>query len=210
MNRPHRLVTALLLVATATAGTAHADDASRKEALSKASSAGHLVLSMAKAVAAHESADVDHLKKWVGFCNEAADRLVADGAGPDTLITVDETQVALGAYKTEVCAKGAAAHDAWMNEIMGPYQKVLKNDKYDELFRVYPDGFYLPGGGGESTKDPAKLAKANVWFEILEGDTICARGPVYTYIRYQFDKNQKIAKQSSKEYCGDPGPKVLK
>ncbi len=105
MNRPHRLVTALLLVATATAGTAHADDASRKEALSKASSAGHLVLSMAKAVAAHESADVDHLKKWVGFCNEAADRLVADGAGPDTLITVDETQVALGAYKTEVCAK---------------------------------------------------------------------------------------------------------
>jgi hypothetical protein len=210
MKRFLQIWAPLVLAAATVSGTAHADDAAIQEDLKDVASKGDMITYFAKAIASRESANIEQLQKWVKFCNEAADKAIADGASPGAPILVGELKTTLGAFKADVCAKSAAVADAWMDEVMGPYKKVLKNDKYDLLFEQYPDGFYLPRGGGESTKDPQELAKANVWFEILEGDAECARGKIYTYIRYQFDKNQKVAKRSTHDYCGDPGVKVLK
>lgn len=118
----------------------------------------------------------------------------------------------LAEAKTQVCDKGDLALKAAVMAQMAPYTDVgIAGDKLDLLASYYPLGFYIPGGSySEGDTDPKLLKKANVWFVISEGDYCGVEKIEYTFHRYQFDKNQKIAKESSRTYCGDPGPKAVK
>jgi hypothetical protein len=116
----------------------------------------------------------------------------------------------LAAMKHEVCDQAEVVATQWIEKNMGPFKKAgLKNDKYKYIYDEYPDGYYLPGAGSATT-DPKQLAKANVWFLVTEDGACDGGNTQYTYFRYQFDKDQKLAKQSSRTYCGDPGLKALK
>ena len=88
-----------------------------------------------------------------------------------------------------------------------PYRKVLKNDKLKLALEWKGDAWILQGGS--TTKDPAKLARADVWF--VDATRVDAARPrcgggneVHTVRRHQFDANQKLLKTTSKEYCGSP------
>jgi hypothetical protein len=71
----------------------------------------------------------------------------------------------------------------------------------------------VPGGDGWRTADPKKLAKATLWFDVSSrapGDGEVCAAKIFVYYRYQFDKAGTLTKESSKNYCGDPGKRALR
>jgi len=88
-----------------------------------------------------------------------------------------------------------------------PYRKVLKNDKLRLALEWKGSGWILQGGG--TTKDPTKLAHADVWFvdatRVDSARSTCGGGrEIHTVRRHQFDANHKLVKTTSHEYCGSP------
>jgi hypothetical protein len=159
------------------------------------------------------SFDLKDMDGQTEHCNAAVDRALADGASPDLELDggngAYEWHGTLARAKTEVCAQAEATRKKLYEKRFGPYLAAgLKNDKFDLLYKWYPDDVLLPGG--VATIDPKKLASASVWFEVSVGATGSAvrscsgDAEVETLTRYQFGKDQKIAKTSSKEFCGAP------
>lgn len=159
---------------------------------------------------------VNTIGPLVRNCNALTAEAVEYGLDPSQPVKLEHADAkwsgTLAELKTQICDKGAAALKAAVEAQLGPFKAVgIAGDKLDMIEEYYPLGFYIPGGSySEGDTDPKALKKANVWFVISEGEACGVDKIEYFFKRYQFDKNQKIAKQSSKEYCGDPGPKVLK
>jgi hypothetical protein len=192
-----------------------------KEALGAASGkvigAAADVLQQTKHADDSPQADLNMLKGMTEKCNQVVDEVLAGGTPPDTVIEVHGGSEVypwkgpLSKVKDEVCARAESTLKKKYDERIGPYVKAgLKGDKLRYIEQNFPGGYWLPGGAysdyGET--DPKKLAKANVWISISYGED-CARGKTYIFHRYTFDKNQNVAKETVKSYCGDPGKKAL-
>jgi hypothetical protein len=111
-------------------------------------------------------------------------------------------------------AEAEQAYHAASQAAVAPFRKLLKNDKWD-LWSYYgpSDLARYNGPGGDELHTAEQHAKANVWFYVTYGDPgegdRCAQ-QVWTVTRYQFDKQQKIAKKTEKKYCGEPPLKIYK
>jgi hypothetical protein len=115
----------------------------------------------------------------------------------------------VGAVQAQVCDKAATAADQAIEKMLAPYKAAgMSGDKLAMIKENGGSTLYQIAGG-ESTLDPQKLTKANVWFEFFEGDE-CARGKIETMHRYQFDKNGKLVKNTVREFCGDPPKSAYK
>jgi hypothetical protein len=133
-------------------------------------------------------------------CNETVDWAKGAGVTDDYVIDTGDGgwKGTLGTMKS-VCDSGVEAVRRRYEEVAAPWVAVgMKNDKLGLMV----DGAFpsLPGVGG--TLDPKKLARANVWF-FVDQDR-CALGTLWRIERVQFDRDQKITKQTDHEYCGDP------
>ena len=93
--------------------------------------------------------------------------------------------------------------DALVDKMLAPYKAARMTG--DKLAMIKENGgsteYYV--AKGTTTLDPKKLMKANVWFEFFVGDE-CAHGKTQTMHRYQFDRNQKLVKSTTREFCGEP------
>jgi hypothetical protein len=105
------------------------------------------------------------------------------------------------AAKTELCELAAkAANEAKMKRYE-PYLKAgIKNDKL-KILTDYDLNVEIGIPGGTFTLGAAALAKANPWFSEASGGS-CAGGEITRLHRYEFDKNQKKVKETTKDYCG--------
>ncbi|MCE9574340.1 MAG: hypothetical protein K8W52_14430 [Deltaproteobacteria bacterium] len=159
---------------------------------------------------------VSSLEPYVRACNGAVDDALKFGIDPATVIDMSwgesKWSGPLRDVKAKVCAQGDAALKAAVDAQLAPYREQgIAGDKLDMIAHYFPLGFYIPGGSySEGDTDPKLLKKANVWFVISEGD-YCGDDKIeYHFMRYQFGKDQKIAKTSEKTYCGDPGAKAVR
>ncbi|MCE9574339.1 MAG: hypothetical protein K8W52_14425 [Deltaproteobacteria bacterium] len=163
-----------------------------------------------------DPAKVASFERYVRTCNELTDEAVKYGLDPNLKVELDsgdgKWSGKLGEVKAQVCDKGTAALKAAVEAQLGPFKAAgIAGDKLDMIASYYPLGFYIPGGSySVGATDPKALKKANVWFVISEGDYCGVDKIEYVFKRYQFDKNQKIAKTSEKKYCGDPGAKAVR
>jgi hypothetical protein len=123
----------------------------------------------------------------------------------ETTVTVDRKQVKISGTLAELeakyCETARQQNDAKTAAREAPYRKVLRNDKLD-LWLNARHGITLPGG--DKAEVPAKLAAARIWYSDRYGEDCTDGRSKYIVTRYEFDKNQKVAKQSTKEYCGGP------
>jgi hypothetical protein len=114
-----------------------------------------------------------------------------------------------GEIEATFCDKGKVRVKQYYEDSLGEHQKLMKNDKYEMIKKQYPSGYYVTGSM-EVITDAKTLAKANVWFNAVIGESCAIDKNKYTYYRYQFDKEGKLKKTTEKTYCGDPGVKALK
>jgi hypothetical protein len=99
------------------------------------------------------------------------------------------------------CLAGGAKLQAAEDARAAPFKKLLKNDKL-RIALQDTDYIMLPGGAKAT---PERLAAANVWFEDASPSKVCPNGAqVHVLHRYQFDKQQKLAKVTDHEFCGRP------
>jgi hypothetical protein len=145
-------------------------------------------------------------------CVEGVDEALAAGLPPEYVIDVGYGDTGfkgpVSAIKKDVCPRATEVLQQetklWEAQI-APYRKVLKNDKLQYIID-YDFAWYL--SGGKSTDDPGQLARSSVWLNIMTGGTnpkVCADGQeVQTLWRYQFDREQKMVRSTTQEYCGDP------
>jgi len=167
--------------------------------------------------------DVTNMKKYAANCHETVRDALAAGAPASTPVMVSmyakpEWNGTLADVETAWCAAGDARFAKFRTERIGPFIKAgLKNDKLSMIEEVYPEPYYLPGGQGST--DPAKLAKANVWFWDSPSDEACGIRKSgedvdvrvkHSLHRYQFDGQGKVTKESTKAYCGDPPAKAYR
>jgi hypothetical protein len=151
-------------------------------------------------------ADVDYqtIRGQASTCSAtvAAAVQILDPIEKLTYATADEPDwTGTVADAHQICEQAVQASHDTAQRLLAPYVKAgIKADKLATLEAYL--GTYLQISGGESTDDPKKLAKANVWFvEFTTG--ACAAGDVTEVTRFQFDKKQKLVKTTSKDYCGD-------
>ena len=140
----------------------------------------------------------------------ACDRTIARATevlGADGQVTVDSYGQptwtgTVAQAKVQFCDAARAAIEVQKQKIVGPFTKAgIKNDKL-KILDEYNYSVEIGIAGGTYTLDPKALAKANPWFSAADGDS-CAGGHVITHLhRYQFDKDQKLVKESTKDYCG--------
>lgn len=90
-----------------------------------------------------------------------------------------------------------------------PYKKALKGDKLS--LALSWRAMYLPGG--TLTEDPARMAKANVWFTDSSPGLVCLRKgtpEVHHLTRYEFNAASKIVKSTTEKFCGSPPSSAFK
>jgi hypothetical protein len=128
--------------------------------------------------------------------------LAVEVLGADTKVTLADWTGAIGAAKAEICDPGAKVAAEMQEKKVGPFVKAgIKNGKM-KILEQYDFGVEIGIPGGTFTLDPKALAKANPWFSESTGDD-CGGGRVITHVhRYQFDKDQRLTKESTKDYCG--------
>jgi hypothetical protein len=134
--------------------------------------------------------------------------LATEVLGADTQVTFDVYEKpawtgTVAEAKAQFCDVARTAVDAQKQKIVEPFTKAgIKNDKL-KILEEYNFSVDIGVPGGDWTSEPKKLAKANPWFSSSNGDD-CGGGHVITHLhRYQFDKDQKLAKESTKDYCGE-------
>jgi hypothetical protein len=134
--------------------------------------------------------------------------LATEILGADTQVTFDVYQQptwsgTVTQAKAQFCDAARQAVDAQKQKTVEPFTKAgIKNDKL-KILEEYNFSVDIGIPGGDWTSEPKALAKANPWFSSANGDD-CAGGHVITHLhRYQFDKNQKLVKESTKDYCGE-------
>lgn len=160
---------------------------------------------------------VNTLAPLVKICNQLTAEAVEYGLDPAQPLNLDYGPASkwsgtLADVKPQICDKATAALKAAVDAQLEPYTKAgIGGDKLAMLAEYYPLGFYIPGGSySQGDTDPALLKKANVWFVISEGDYCDNLKTNWHFVRYQFGKDQKLAKTTEKDYCGDPGAKAVK
>src|SRR4029079_9083090 len=85
-----------------------------------------------------------------------------------------------------------------------PYIKAgLKNDKLKRLLDDHFNNRYRRPGG-DLIDAPDELMKANVWFLEFGGDPCGVDKVTDSITRYQFDKDQKLVKETPLTHSGDP------
>jgi len=92
-----------------------------------------------------------------------------------------------------------------------PYRKVLKAGKLQIYLENKRRRLYGPGKKELTTA--AQMAAAKVWFRISSyEDQGCNTGADHKYnvARWQFDAKQGIAKDSGKDFCGEPPKSYFK
>jgi hypothetical protein len=92
-----------------------------------------------------------------------------------------------------------------------PYRKVLQADKLAVAIGNISKAIY--SAGRKELKTPADLAKSNLWFRVVSyNDQYCKHGADVKYVvyRYQFDAKQKLVKQTSENFCGNPPSSALR
>jgi hypothetical protein len=105
------------------------------------------------------------------------------------------------AAKKELCGFAEAAANEQKKKKLEPYLKAgIKNDKL-KILDDYDVSVEIGIPGGTFTLDAGPLAKANPWFSASTGDD-CAGGKITHLHRYEFDKNQKLVSETTKDYCG--------
>jgi hypothetical protein len=162
--------------------------------------------------------EAEALRTSARDCHELVDEALAGGVAPDTPVLDPKHgyRGTVAGVKQDVCNAAEDKLAKWTETELGAHKKLLKKDKWALLLKSYPEGFAVPGqpAGTAPTNDPKVLAKATVWFDIQErepsDDDHCTAEKMFTYVRYQFDKQGQLVKQTSTDYCGDPGPKALK
>jgi len=153
----------------------------------------------------HYDHTVATLMQEVRLCNAWID-VAIEVLGPDHELTLTDRKFGewkgtAAAAKKELCGFAEDAANAEKAKQFGPYTKAgIKNDKL-KILSDYDLSVEIGIPGGTFTLDPAALAKANPWFSESTGDD-CASGKITHLHRYEFDKNQKLVKESTKDYCG--------
>jgi hypothetical protein len=145
----------------------------------------------------------DTLSHEVPMCEEVSDE-AAEVLGPDTQIEWEgKWKGTVAQAKTQICGVARKAADLQKAKMLEPFVKAgIKNDKL-KIIDEYNVSVEIGIPGGEFTLEPKKLAKANPWFSSSSGDA-CQGDKVITHLhRYQFDGAQKLAKESTKDYCGE-------
>lgn len=189
---------------------AYTEQAAADEARGKLGRAAESVLQQAKDIDDHPEADLKLMDRYVADCVAAVDAARAAGMPDDLAIEVSDNgedypwKGTLGAMKHDVCDRGTETAKKGYEKRFGPFIKAgMKNDKLAMVMESFGgELFEIPGG--ESTMDPAKLMKANVWFDGSVGDECAPGKKTETIHRYQFDKDQKVVKTTNKQFCGDP------
>jgi hypothetical protein len=172
-------------------------------------SLGSFVGAMRSQVKEMQDQPYDHsfktLLQEVSACNAWID-VAIEVRGPDYQLKLSdrvfgEWSGTTTAAKKELCGFAEAAANEQKAKRLGPFTKAgIKNDKL-KILNDYDLSVEIGIAGGTYTLDPAALAKANPWFSASTGDD-CASGKITHLHRYEFDKNQKLVRESTKDYCG--------
>lgn len=93
----------------------------------------------------------------------------------------------------------------------GPYRKVLKAGKLQVYLEQKNRRLY--GAGKKEMTTAAQMAQSNVWFRLSSyEDQGCNGGSDHKYFvrRWQFDAKQEVAKDTGKDFCGEPPASAYK
>jgi hypothetical protein len=165
-------------------------------------------------VLAAESDSVNN-RDVFAHCRAAYDAAMARGNKPIDRVPERRIRIghdlvmwsgALSDLKQKYCDAPMKKVEAELDERTAPYRKVLHNDKLAMVLGFNATATYvLPGG--DASMNPAKLAASPVWFDSTSAPSSeeqkCADGRRRTLVRkYEFDKQQRLVKTSTKEYCG--------
>lgn len=105
--------------------------------------------------------------------------------------------------RTTHCDGPLAKAKGERDDQQAPYAKHLRAAKF-ELART-GRRFTMPGG--QSTNDPARLAAAAVWFDVLSdltGNESCPNNVKRkTLRRYEFTPDHKLIQQTQRDFCGE-------
>jgi hypothetical protein len=142
-------------------------------------------------------------------CIEAYDAATKAGVPPSEPTKAADLPGTIEDARKTFCDAGKAQFASKDDTRTAPYKKVLKNDKYS-MWEKYSSALILPGG--DTVVNAAKLAAANVWFVDTSPPKFCANGgaQVHTVHRYQFDRDQKLTKNSDNDFCGRPPSSAFK
>lgn len=145
-------------------------------------------------------------------CTHEYEELVKAGYAPSTKVTVKGQSGTIQAFEKKHCTDAWVARQqqtkveeaADLAARQAPFKKLLKNDKLEMAAGFKRPTYWVDSSG--PTNDPAKLAKANVWFWPSQKDGYCESngGPRYSLNRYTFDGNHKLVKDRTDWFCGEP------
>ena len=155
--------------------------------------------------------DFKQIDSFIKDCDDAVDAAHAAGIADDLALDVPSNgesyawKGTLGTMKKEVCDRGDAARKQALDKLSAPYVKAgMKNDKL-KMIIDNAGATYFQVVGGETTLDAKKLMASKVWFEeFAGGGGTCASDEPGYLTRFQFDRDQKLVKTTSKDYCGTP------
>jgi hypothetical protein len=166
--------------------------------------------------------DSTDLKRLATNCHKVVAEARAAGVPDTTPVVVSmydapEWRGTLAEAEVAWCKAGDDRFAKYRSEKIGPYIKAgLKNDKLEMIEEVYPEPYYLAGGQG--TTDPARLAKAKVWFWDSPFDEACSVGKhgddvevrtKHVLHRYQFDGQGKLIKETTSRSAATRRPRRI-
>jgi hypothetical protein len=164
---------------------------------------------------AAESDSVNN-KAAFGHCLSMYDAAIAAGVNPSERVPQRKIRIGrelvmwsgtIEELKVKYCDAGKASIDEEVAKREAPFRKTLKNDKLAFALGHNVTASYVLAGG-DASMNPAKLAAAKIWFDSTSAPSNeaqhCADGRRRTLVRrYEFDKEHRLVKTTTKEYCGE-------